>query len=167
MAKRKHLITFLSPGTFTSEQTMRTIPEWNLAAAADMATAIQERHGAKPYAFYFSTDLVGDDVPDGEGGMLKVQPKEVARSPIHHLGGKVLTYEEIEARADPKESTLLSNMRGNDMPLVLQNDNSYRHTVEFKATDLVVDRAGAIVDRGDSPKWTAYRTKLSAQWARR
>lgn len=165
MSKRVHRVTFLSPGTFTNEQTTRTIPEWSTAAAADMATVIQERHGAKPYAFYFATDLVADDVEDGEGGKLKVQPKEIARSPIHYLGGTVLTYDEIVKRGDPEESILLRNMRGNGMPLVLENRNSYKTTVEFKTTDLVVDRAGAIVERGDAPKWVAYRERVTARWA--
>lgn len=166
MTRRVNKVTFLSPGTFVFEQETRTIGEWNVAAAADMAATIVARYGAAPFAFYFTTDIVSSAVDDGEGGELQVEPKEVARSPMHYLGGEVLTYDEVERRADPKEDILRSNMRGNGIALVLENRNSYKSTHNFGPTDLVVDRAGSITDRGDAPKWVAYRKEFAARSAK-
>lgn len=95
---RKHYVTFLSPGTFFSEQTSQPITEWDPRLAVGMAETVVERHGAKPYAFYFTTRLAGDPVPDGEGGHLEVQEKDVARSGNYFLGGRVLSYDDVVAR---------------------------------------------------------------------
>ena len=61
---RKTIVTYLSPGTFMSEQSCRDIPERDPALAVKMASKIQERYGAKPYGFYFSTLLTADCAAD-------------------------------------------------------------------------------------------------------
>lgn len=158
---RKHYVTFLSPGTFVSEQTTREIARWDPAVAAEMSCAIVERYNARPYAFYFSTMLSADPVPDGEGGTLRVEGKEVGRSGLHHLGGEIVTIEDVEARCDPKDSILLSNMRYT-CPIVVDNRNSWRSTHPFEEQDVLIDASGKIVERGDTPERIAYRAKFAA-----
>lgn len=154
---RKHFVTFLSPGTFVSETTAKPIDAWDPVQAVKMAEAIVERHGARPYGFYFATFLVADPIPDGEGGTLDVQAKEVERSGVYHLGGKVESFDEVVARNDPKEETLRQNMDWNDYAYVCTTTNSYKHTAIFDEKDVVVDATGQITERGDSPERMAYR----------
>ena len=154
---RQHCVVFYSPGTFVSESTKKEIAEWDPRLAVAIAETITERYGAKPYAFRFSTMLVAAPVSDGEGGTLKVEPREVAASGYHFLGGTLETIDEIEVRADPKESILVSNMRGNDFPIVVVNTNSWKSVQPFGEGDCIVGPDGAIVERGDDPKHVAYR----------
>jgi hypothetical protein len=159
---RKHKVTFLSPGSFVNEQTTRAIDEWDTTKAAKMAASIEERHGAKPYGFYFTTDLVGEDVPDGEGGMLKTQPKEVARSSMYFLGGELLTYEDIAARKREDEKILRSNMLCNVYPVVIQNTNSWKVTLPFEPKDVLLDGEGNVVVQGDESEWMEHRRAFAA-----
>ncbi len=153
MPTRKHFVTFLSPGTFMSEQTTKPIDAWDSVQAVVMSEKIVERHGAKPYGFYFTTCLVTGPVPDGEGGTLNVESKEVERSGMHHLGGKVESYDEV----DPKEEVLRRNMDWNDYAYVCTTTNSYRHTAIFDEKDVVVDATGQVTERGNSPERIVYR----------
>jgi len=101
----KHFVTFLSPGTFVAEDQTKPIESWDVAKAQEMAAGIKERYAAVPYGFYFTTRSRGADDLDSH---------ETARSHMYYLPHcKVETLAEIEKRNDPKESILLSNMRGN------------------------------------------------------
>ncbi len=131
-AMEKHFVTFYSPGTFISEQSSKPIDSWNPNAAVDMARGIKERHGALPYGFQFSTRARGPDDLDS---------KETERSCFYWLGGKVETLEEVEARNDPKEQVLRSNMRGNGYKRVITNTNSWRFTGPLGDSDIVLDFA--------------------------
>jgi hypothetical protein len=64
--------------------------------------------------------------------------KVVKRSGTYFLGGKVETIEEIEARNDPKEKILRSNMRVNGYDKVVVNDNSWRWTQPLGKNDKVL-----------------------------
>lgn len=158
MTHREHRVTFYSPGTLLSEQTIKPIAEWDLRAAIGLAEHVTERYGAKPFSFRFSTILVADPVPDGEGGTLGVRPKEVAKSATHHLGGTVETYAEIMARDCDDERILRSNMECNGYGAVVVNTNSYKSTHPFTGDDVLVDATGAIVDRASN--YTASEMKL-------
>ena len=57
----------------------------------------------------------------------------------YYLGGKIETLEEIKARNDPAERTLLSNMEINCYPRVIVNTNSWRWTQPLKDDDVVLD----------------------------
>lgn len=155
-----HYVTFVSPGTLVPETTTRPIAAWDPRLAVELAESVRERYGARPYGFTFETHLEGDPVPDGRGGTLAVRPRKLCSSAFHFLGGRVETLDEVEARAVASESILRSNMRGNGIAVVLVNSNSYRATLPFEAEHLVVDAVGAVVERGDDPRWVAAREKL-------
>jgi hypothetical protein len=139
IATEKHFVTFYSPGTFVAETTTREIGEWNRMQACRMAKDIVERHGARPFGFRFVTRLCADDVLDSRGGTLRVEPREIRRSGMHHLGGTIATLADVEARNDPKEEILRSNMRCNKIAAVVENCNSYKSVHPFEVDDLLLD----------------------------
>lgn len=126
----KHFVTFYSPGTFVAETTDKPIASWDVETACDMAHGITERYGATPYGFQFSTRSRGPDDLDS---------KESARSPFYHLGGRIETLAEVEARNDDKEFILVSNMKCNGWDKIVVNDNSWRSTRPLGKDDVVLD----------------------------
>lgn len=158
--QRKHFVDFFSPGTFVSEQSRREVKALDTREAVEIANGIQERHAAKPYGFQFVTCIVSDAIPDGEGGKLEVAPKEVERSGTHYLGGKLLMYDEMPETKDTH--ILRSNMRGNNMPICIENCNSWRFTGEFKEKDCIVDADGSVTRRGKDADLMNYRTLMTA-----
>lgn len=127
---KKHFVTFYSPGTFVAETTEKPIDSWDIAKAMEMAHDVVERYGATPYGFQFSTRSRGDADLDS---------KQSAQSPFYHLGGKIETLAEVEARNDPKEDILRSNMRINDYDRIVINDNSWRSTRPLRKDDVMLD----------------------------
>ena len=97
----KHFVTFLSPGTFVAEDTTKPIDSWDVEKAKKMAAKITERYNAHPYGFYFTTRSRSDEELDS---------KVTERSPTYYLNCKVDTLADIEARRDPKDEVLLSNI---------------------------------------------------------
>ena len=126
----KHFVTFYSPGTFFAETTTKPIDAWDVDKAVKMARKVNERYGAKPYGFQFSTRSRGDEDLDS---------KVTKESPMYYLGGRGETIEEVEARNDPKEKILRSNMRGNGYDKIVVNDNSWRFTGPLNPTDVILD----------------------------
>ena len=129
---QQHFVTFLSPGTFVSEQTEKPIEAWDVDTAVAMARDIKERHGARPYGFVFTTRGRTDADLDS---------REIARSNLYYLGGRIETREEVEARNDPKEEVLRANMRMNDVEKVIVNENSWRFTAALRPADVILDVA--------------------------
>lgn len=127
---QQHFVNFCSPGTFVSEVTSRPVDAWDVDAAKAAATEIIERHGARPYGFYFTTRGRGDGDLDS---------KEIAKSNFYYLGGRIETIDEVRARADPKERILLSNMEGNGIDRIIINDNSWRFTTGLRDDDVILD----------------------------
>lgn len=127
---QKHFVTFFSPGTFMAEETTKEIGSWDVDQAMKMAHDVVERYGATPWGFRFSTR--GRDSND-------LDSREIKRSCLYHLGGKVETLAEVEARNDPKEEILRSNMRGNGYDKIVVNDNSWRSTQPLGKDDVVLD----------------------------
>lgn len=155
---------FSSPGTLFSEQSSRPIENWDCAKACELAREIVERHGAKPYAFEFYTLVVHDPIPDSEGGLLEVRGREVSRSGRHFLGGRLVTLDEIEALHDSSKQILVSNMKGNGWPIVVENNNSWKSVQPFRKEDVVVNPAtGEILERGDAPAHITYRKRKAAE----
>jgi hypothetical protein len=127
---KKHFVTFLSPGTFSHEETSKEIDSWDVEKAKQMARGIKERHNATPFAFYFTTRSRNSEDLDS---------KVSATSPTYYLGGKVETFAEVEARATKDDSILLSNMRCNNWDRIITNTNSWRVTQPLHKEDVVLD----------------------------
>lgn len=126
----QHFVTFLSPGTFVSEETTRRVKSWGVEAACEQAHKIVERHGATPYGFYFTTRSRGPNDLDS---------REVKRSGTFYLGGRIRTLAQVRADADPKEEILRTNMECNGWERIITNDNSWRHTALFNKGDVLLD----------------------------
>ena len=126
---RKHFVIFFSPGTFVAEQSRKPIGSWHIDKAIEMSKDIKERHGALPYGFCFITRERKDDELDS---------REVDRSGMYYLGGKILTVEDVKARNDPKDHILISNMESNGWDKIVVNDNSWRWTEPLKKTGTVL-----------------------------
>jgi hypothetical protein len=124
----KNFVTFLSPGTLVSESTEKPISSWDAELAMFMAHDIVERRGATPYAFYFTKRERRDDELDS---------KVVATSGLYHLGGELLTLEDV-LRRFPKEKFLADNMRNNNIGQVVLNENSYRSFHVFNDGDVLL-----------------------------
>lgn len=127
---QKHFVTFFSPGTFTAEATTMPVESWSIEKAKEMAHDVVERYGATPFGFQFNTRARDDADLDS---------KQSAQSPFYHLGGKIETLADVEARNDPKEEILRSNMRCNGYDRIVVNDNSYRNTYPLAKDDVVLD----------------------------
>lgn len=126
----KHFVLFFSPGTFVSEVTERPVDAWDVEIAKGMAATVKELHDATPYGFQFITRSRGPHDLDS---------KVTKRSPMHYLGGQVLTLADVKARHDPKDSILIANMEGNKIARVIQNDNSWRVTIPLDDKDVVLE----------------------------
>lgn len=156
---KKHYVLFLSPGTFVDEQSLKPIDQFgDVAAAVDRSKSVTERHGARPYGFRFITRMEHAPIPDGEGGTLAVEPKTLVETGTYFIDGRLRKYDEVVAENDPKESILRSNMR--QMPIVVETQNSWRHTAAFNEGDFVVNNLGGIVARGNDPELVAYRKEV-------
>lgn len=163
-AVEKHYVVFYSPGTIFHETRQQPIESWGIPEACMRARNVVERHGAKPFAFTFITVLTADPIPDGRGGMLNVEEKQIAKSSLHFLGGMVQCYDDLLANPEGQE-ILISNMRYNNIPYVVVNENSYRSFNPFGEHDVVVDPAtGAIISRGDKPDRLEYRARFKTRF---
>jgi len=126
---KRHFVVFLSPGTFVAESTTKEIESWNPELAKEMASEIQERHGATPYGFYFITRERRDDELDS---------KVVAKSGKFFLGGTVYTLEDIKAKNDPNDHILIINMECSGYSRVVINTNSWKWTQPLGDNDVVL-----------------------------
>jgi hypothetical protein len=125
----KHFVEFMSPGTLVSEVSTKPIDSWDVKQAQEMTKDIKERHNSLPYGFRFITRSRGDDDLDS---------KVTDKSPMYYLGGTVLTLQDVEARSDPKDSILISNMKCNGHDRIIINDNSWRVTLPLNKDDVVL-----------------------------
>lgn len=128
--KQQHFVTFYSPGTFVAETSDMPVKSWDVKEAMKLAHGVKERYGATPYGFRFST--MGR-------GKRDLNSRELAKSPMYYLGGKVLTAEQVLAGKDPKEDILRSNVRSNGIKRIIVNDNSWRFTSALNDDDMVLD----------------------------
>ena len=128
--KTAHFVEFYSPGTFLAETTVRPVESWDVEAAQEMAGAIVERYGARPYAFRFLTRERGPDDLDSHVS---------DRSGLYYLGGQVRTIEEVRATADPSERILLSNMECNGWDRVVSTTEGWKWTQPLTDGDVVLE----------------------------
>lgn len=127
---QKHFVTFFSPGTFVSEETEQPIDNWNIEEAKERSRHIEERYGARPYGFQFTTHSRSE---------AELDSKETARSPMYYLGGFVRTAEEMLTGKDSEEEILRKNVRTNEFKRIITNDNSWRFTGVLNDGDIVLD----------------------------
>jgi hypothetical protein len=125
----RHFVTFLSPGTFVAEQTTREIDAWDVDHAVEMSKSVTERHGARPYGFYFTTRGRGPDDLDS---------KEVGRSRTYYLGGEVLTLDEIRDKNDTSDLILISNMESGGYDRVVVTPKPWGWTRPLMEDDVVL-----------------------------
>jgi len=125
----RHFVEFFSPGTFVAETTTLPIESWDANEARTIASGVRERYGATPYGFRFLTRAREDSELDG---------RAVATSPMHYLGGRILSLADVEARNDPADRILISNMRANGWDRVIENTNSYRWVQPFGKNDILL-----------------------------
>jgi len=130
MKMKKHFVVFFSPGTFLAEQSEKPIDAWDVKTALAMVLSIKERHGATPYAFQFITR---------ERTEAELDSRTTKHSGFYFLGGKILTVKDLEKRADPKDSILISNMKFNRWKRVVENRNSWKWVQPLEKGDKVLD----------------------------
>ena len=155
----RHEVTFYSPGTLFDESTTVPIGGWDVALAVSMAGDIVGRYGSRPYAFSFRTYA--------PGGGLDAAHMTGTGSGRHHICGVVRTLDEVVAENKSDEEILRSNMVDNGWDVIVDTATWYRHTAVFGPTDVVVDRAGEIIRRGDDADLVAFRIKMAAARERR
>jgi hypothetical protein len=132
IAVSQHFVRFFSPGTFVAETSDKPIDSWDVEAAKKMARQITERHGATPYGFQFVTMGRGDN---------DLNSRELDRSPMYYLGGKVETLAEVKARATDRDRILISNMEGNGYERIVTTINGYKWTQPLRPDDVVLEVA--------------------------
>lgn len=126
---KQHFVTFYSPGTFVAEVSERPIEAWDTTKALELAAEIKERHGAVPYGFRFTTRSRGPDDLDSH---------VIASSPMHYFGVKVETLAEVQARNDPSERILRSNMECNGYDRIAVTTSGWKWTQPLNADDVVL-----------------------------
>lgn len=157
--REKHYVIFYSPGTFVSEQTKKQIFSWDCKEAVNMSKSIVERHNAIPFSFKFQT-FSEPELPK-EYNEYKLEPKLKKESGLYHLGGTVTTYDHF--LTESKDNIVISNMRVNEIWLVVVNNNSFRSTTPFEEDHFILGPDGEIVEAGNAPQWKKYRAKCSEE----
>lgn len=127
---QKHFVSFLSPGTFVSEESTVEVTSWNVDSAITKAREVIARHGAKPYGFRFKTVELVDN---------GWKQRTVKESGIYYLGGRIRTVQEVKAAAKKDEEILLWNMENNGYDMVIENTNSYKVTMPFRKDDTLLN----------------------------
>lgn len=160
---RKHFVTFYSPGTFVAEDSTREIDAWDWQKAIQMSGDIQERYGATPYGFRFRTMLCAEPVPDGEGGVLTVQPKEVESSGVYFIEAEIRYYDDVIGERD---RICKSNMLCNNWPFIATTTNGWGWTQPFGPNDFNCVNGELI--RGDDERFKSrredFRKIYEAKW---
>lgn len=82
-----NFVTFVSVGAIIDEKTVKPIKYRNVTEAKEMASEIVERHGARPFGFYFITT-------NGEKPGSKEYKED--RSGMYYIGGVVKKIEELD-----------------------------------------------------------------------
>jgi hypothetical protein len=127
---KKHFVVFMSPGTFVVEKTTKEIDSWDTNKAIEMSKDIVERHGSKPYGFYFITRERKNDELDS---------KQVKESNMYYIGGKVKTLKEVKEENDPSNNILISNMECNGWDRVVTTYTPWKWTQPLNDSDIVLE----------------------------
>jgi hypothetical protein len=125
---KKRFVTFYSPGTFVAEQTTKCIASWDVQKALKLLPEIEERYGAKPYGFQFSTK---------KRGLRDMEPHEIERSPFYYVNCKVQTLADVEAEG-PKCAILAQNMRSNKWDRIVTTTQGWAWSQPLNENDVVL-----------------------------
>ena len=126
---KQDYVTFYSPGTMVAEHRTVEIASWNVTKALEMMPDIEERHGARPYGFMFMTK---------KRGFRDFEPKVIKRSGMYYVNCRVETLEEIESRSEPREATLLQNMKSNGWDKVVSPRKGWAWSQPLQDGDTVL-----------------------------
>lgn len=126
----KHFVKFFSPGTFVQEETEKEIDSWDVEIAKEMSKTIIERYESHPFAFQFITRGRSDT---------ELNSKVINKSGLYYINGIVKTLQDIDAENDPKNETLLWNMRVNKYNKVVTTTSPWKWTSVFNDEDYVVE----------------------------
>jgi hypothetical protein len=129
MKIEKNFVTFLSPGTFFSEETVKEIDSWDVNKAVEMSKNIVERYDATPYAFYFTTRARDD---------YDLDSKQIDESVIYYLGGEIRSLKDVELELNPDNNILIENMRNNGYKRVITNSGKWKSVHPLKDGDIVL-----------------------------
>lgn len=127
---QQHFVTFYSPGTFFQESSSEPIESWDVDEALRRATKIVERHGARPYAFRFSTR--GRTAND-------LDSKVIKSSPLHFFGINVRTQADVIRDNLPNEQILRDNMRINKVARIAAAREGWKTAIPIDDEDIVLD----------------------------
>ncbi len=125
---KKRYVTFYSPGTMVAETTTKCVANWDVDKAVEMMPDIEERHGARPYGFRFTTK---------KRGLRDFEPKEIDRSPMYYVNCVVQTLEEVEAEHG-KNAILAQNMRTNGWDSIVTTTKGWGWSQPLRETDVVL-----------------------------
>lgn len=117
---QKHFVKFFAPGAFVGDSWEWPIGSWDVEEAKAQATP-------RVAAFQFKTRGRGDNDLDS---------REIAASGLYYIGGRVETLEEIKARGNPNDQTLIANMEDNGWPRVVVTRTGW--TRPFNEGDQIV-----------------------------
>ena len=126
---KQNFVEFYSPGTFVAETTTKPIDEWDIDKALEMAEAITERYGAKPYGFRFILRSRKDDELDS---------KITMKSGMHYINCEVLTIDQIKSKNDPKDRILIQNMECNGWDRIVTTKTGWKWTQPLEKDDVVI-----------------------------
>ncbi len=125
---KKRYVTFYSPGTMVAEQTTKCVASWDVDKAVEMMTDIEERHGARPYGFQFTTK---------KRGLRDFEPRVIDTSPMYYVNCVVQTLEEVEAEHG-KSAILAQNMRTNGWDRIVTTTKGWGWSQPLRETDVVL-----------------------------
>jgi hypothetical protein len=125
---KKRYVTFYSPGTFVAEQTTKCVASWDVKKAVEMLSGIEERYGAKPYGFQFTTK---------KRGLRDMEPHVIDTSPMYYVNCRVQTLEQVEAEG-PETKILAQNMRSNGWDSVVTTEKGWKWTQPLREGDVVL-----------------------------
>jgi hypothetical protein len=125
---KKRYVTFYSPGTMVAEQTTKLIASWDVKKALKMLPEIEERYGAKPYGFRFTTK---------KRGIRDMEPHVIDTSVMYYVNCVVQTLEDVETEHG-KNAILAQNMRTNGWDRIVTTEKGWAWSQPLDEHDVVL-----------------------------
>lgn len=175
--KREHWAVFQKwEGSHMPPPPPLRVPSWDVPFVRAFLLEDLKRSVAI-YGFYFTTALTAAPISDGEGGLLEIRPREVARSGVYYITGRLATVDEVIADGaswwvnseyDNRRmiANRVSNMKIWHYPIMVVVDVSPSHWMDypFREEDVILGRDGEVCERGDTQERIDYRVTKEAEW---